>query len=329
MKDNGIAKNQHYVPQFLLNNFTVGKEPQIWVFDKKTGKKFKTNIKNIASETKFYDFSFEDVELTIEPALAHVETTAAKLIKTIIIKEGIAHLEDNDKRFLSQFFALQFTRTKEFRLRFNDMMKKTAEELRKRGLNPEDIDGFKELTDNDLKIHGVQSIMESHTFAPHFYAKSWLLFQTSQKCPFYISDNPISMQNMNDYGFFGNIGLAVKGIEIYIPLSKTVTLALYCPTKEASFRDTYRKFKTLSQLNPKLLSQHMKDTDLHDIEEIMAGFLYKKTIRLVQDNVINLNSLQVKYASRFVFSSTDDFSLAEEMISKHPDLKEGPKMQIG
>lgn len=327
MKNTEIAKNQHYVPQFLLKNFTVGKKPQIWVFDKQSGKKFKTNIKNIASETKFYDFSFKDTDLTIEPALAEVEAKAAKLIKSIVKKEGIAHLDDNDKIFLSQFLALQFTRTKEHRLRFKDMTEKMAEEIRRRGWNIEDIDGYKELTENDLKIHGVKSIMDSHEFAPHFFAKSWLLFQTSKRHPFYISDNPITMQNMNDYGFYGNIGLAVKGIEIYFPFSKTLTLALFCPSIEESLRESYRKYQILQKLNPMSLSQQLKDP--HYLEETMAGFLHKKTVRFIPDNVTNHNSLQVKYASRFVFSSTEDFSLAEEMISKHPNLKEGPKVKVG
>ncbi len=183
MKNLEIAKNQHYVPQFLLNNFTVGKKPQIWVFDKQSRKKFKTNIKNVASETKFYNFSFEDTELTIEPALAEIEAKAAKLIKMIVKNERIAHLDDNDKIFLSHFLALQFTRTKEHRLRFKDMTEKMAEVIRKRGWNPEGIDGYKDLNENDLKIHGVKSIMDSHEFAPHFFAKSWLLYQTSKKTP--------------------------------------------------------------------------------------------------------------------------------------------------
>ncbi len=66
----------------------------------------------------------------------------------------------------------------------------------------------------------------------------------------------------------------------------------------------------------------------HYLEEMQDGFLHKKTILFTQDNVINHNSLQVEYASRFVFSSTNDFSLAEEMVSEHPSLKEGPKIKI-
>ena len=38
MKTNKIAKIQHYVTQFLLKQFTIGKKPQVWVFDKTTGK---------------------------------------------------------------------------------------------------------------------------------------------------------------------------------------------------------------------------------------------------------------------------------------------------
>ncbi|QUX92630.1 hypothetical protein CYL31_15030 [Marinomonas sp. A3A] len=34
MSNNGIAKIQHYVPQFLLKNFTH-KKNQVYVFDKK------------------------------------------------------------------------------------------------------------------------------------------------------------------------------------------------------------------------------------------------------------------------------------------------------
>jgi len=327
MRKSEIAKNQHYVPQFLLKNFTVGKKPQLWVFDKQTGKKFKTNIKNIASETKFYDFTFENVELTIEPALAEVEANASRIIKGIVKKEDISQLDDNDKIFFSHFLALQFTRTKEHRLRFQDLSSKMVEAIRERGFNPEEIEGCKELSEDDFKLHGIKSVFDSKEFALHFYTKTWLLFKTSKKQPLYISDNPITLQNMNDYGFYGNIGLAVKGIEIYFPISKTLTMALYCPSLEEQFRETYKKYQFLSKVNPMLLSQNIKNP-LY-LEQIMAGFEQKRTIPFNSDNVVNHNSLQVKYSARFVFSSSEDFSLVEEMLSKHPELREGPKVKVG
>ena len=54
---------QHYVPRFLLKNFAKGKKPQIFVYDKSNDKQFKTNIKNIAAETGFYDIKVDGISL--------------------------------------------------------------------------------------------------------------------------------------------------------------------------------------------------------------------------------------------------------------------------
>jgi hypothetical protein len=46
----GIAKVQHYVPQFLLRNFGNGKKDRLYVFDKQMARSFRTNANNVASE---------------------------------------------------------------------------------------------------------------------------------------------------------------------------------------------------------------------------------------------------------------------------------------
>ena len=71
---NSIAKNQHYVPQLVLRNFTVGDGKQIYVFDKQDEKSFITNIRNIAAETGFYNFDVKEFKFTIEPALSDLES---------------------------------------------------------------------------------------------------------------------------------------------------------------------------------------------------------------------------------------------------------------
>lgn len=85
------TKNQHYVPQSYLRYFANSKE-QLWVYDTKDKKSFKTSIRNIASERFFYDIEeldkttgkeqFIEKELfaqTIEPAfeslLSYIRTT--------------------------------------------------------------------------------------------------------------------------------------------------------------------------------------------------------------------------------------------------------------
>ena len=48
-----ITKNQHYVPQFILNNWAI--KEQIWTLNKGTNKIFKTNIENMCSKNYLYD----------------------------------------------------------------------------------------------------------------------------------------------------------------------------------------------------------------------------------------------------------------------------------
>jgi len=42
-------------------------------------------------------------------------------------------------------------------------------------------------------------------------------------------------------------------------------------------------------------------------------------------NVENFNSLQVIWSERYIFSTVNDFQLAEAMLTDHPDLKRGPR----
>ncbi len=77
-------KNQHYVPQFLLEQFTKPGTDQLFAFDKLTGRSFPTNIRNVAAEKAYYDITFEDAILTLEPSLSRVETNAAGIIQRLL-----------------------------------------------------------------------------------------------------------------------------------------------------------------------------------------------------------------------------------------------------
>lgn len=61
-------------------------------------------------------------------------------------------------------------------------------------------------------------------FSMHIRNKQWLVLEASSDDGFYISDNPIGFHNYNNFEPFGNLGFAVPGIEIYLPLSPTLTL---------------------------------------------------------------------------------------------------------
>jgi len=54
------TKNQHYVPQFYLKNFSAD-DKTIWVYDKSSKKSFRTGVANIAAERFFYDVAPDSV----------------------------------------------------------------------------------------------------------------------------------------------------------------------------------------------------------------------------------------------------------------------------
>lgn len=84
MAIDGIAKNQHYVPQFILKNFSSGKKDQVFVFDKECSKKFRSNVRNIASENGFYNFEINGKEHSFEPLLCEIEAASALIINRIV-----------------------------------------------------------------------------------------------------------------------------------------------------------------------------------------------------------------------------------------------------
>ena len=327
----GIAKVQHYVPQFLLRKFGNGKKDQLHVFDKHTIRSFRTNAKNVASESRFYDFRIDNEDATLEPMLAELEGATKPLLGRIIEKDSVSVITDAERELLSTFFAIQFTRTKAFREQMLDVPKMIRANLRSRieeqgGRSR--IEEFVPLPDeNELKIETTHFMMNAPSiFGPHFLNKDWLLISTTRKSPFIIGDNPLALQNAIDMGPYGNLGLAVKGIEIYLPLSPVRALAIWCPShKQAivSVASRLRQARALAQFH---ILEKIRDPE--GIEHLARALIGDAPIQYSTENVRNFNSLQVRYAERFVFSSVPDFALALEMVNSHPSLRTGMRVQI-
>lgn len=152
-------KNQHYVPQFYLERFSIKKNNvnQISVYDKKRKKFFPTNIRNVASSRFFYDFpSVNELNDLIEDRTEleqflmenddsifndqiienffseEVENSFKKILDKIITGYTMTYkhndlkdiISKEDKELLSFYIALQMTRTNEFRERILEFEEK-------------------------------------------------------------------------------------------------------------------------------------------------------------------------------------------------------------
>ena len=104
MAYNGIAKVQHYVPQFLLRNFGNGKKNQLYVFDKQKARSFASNTRNIACESRFYDFQVDGEEFSIEPALSKIEGQQNHCCSGLLMKIALQYSQMMSKRNLPYFF---------------------------------------------------------------------------------------------------------------------------------------------------------------------------------------------------------------------------------
>lgn len=317
-----IAKVQHYVPQFLLRNFGNGKKDQVWVYDKSSARSFPSNTKNVASESRFYDFEYQGQTISLEPWLAKLEGEARSVIRFILETDSVAKLADEQKGTLAAFLAVQLTRTKTFREQWDAFPRLLREHFQRNGDQVELGSQAEELTQdihaNDLKEQTARVIYTApETYAAHFLNKDWVLAATTRKAPFLLSDNPLTRQNMIDRPGRGNIGLALPGIEIYFPLSPTRALAMWCPSLiETVHRGALALIsRTGSTAAP----------DPHGVISISKALLMGIPIQYSPENVENFNSLQVIWSERYIFSTVNDFQLVESMLTEHPSLKKGPR----
>ncbi len=323
-----LAKIQHYVPQFILRNFTSGKKHQLFAFDKKKGISFKTNIKNIASEKGFYNFKIEDEEYSLEEDLGELEETSSKIVKKIINDESLSNISDEEKTTLSFFIAAQYFRVKQMRNHYRHLSIELEKRFSEMGIDTTKIENFSVVSEEEAKNISIMSIASADKIAPYIFDKTWMLFKAPKSTPYYISDNPVTLQNMLDFGPLGNLGFGVLGIEIYFPISSTLSLGIMCRSHEEKLRQSYEEYeRNLRKFGPEI-SMLLRMNLPPNVEALMTAMKTGKFVNSLKENAINKNSLQVMYSSRFVYSSIDDFDLAREMIKKNPDFKQGPIPQV-
>ena len=215
--------NQHYVPQFLLRGFHTGNEAQIWAFDKTSSKSFTTAIDKVASEHGFYNV---DGSAQLDDVIRKFEEATAPIIKDVRERKSLAGIDEFKRIWLSGFTALQYVRTRAFSERSQDMMRQIthvatqmsggelSEQVRKQlGLDEPGTEHEKALsTILGLVRPAVDELQKKHL----------ILYRSDGSLLFCIGDSPVALHNTLNPGdgIRGTLGLAVPGIEVYLPISK-------------------------------------------------------------------------------------------------------------
>ena len=308
MADSTIDTKQHYVAQMLLLGFeTEPGSKQVHVFDKRDGRTFVTNVANIAAERGFYDLG----DYTLDTRMTRADSAAAGIINTIREHESLAATPPADRHTLAEFVVLQFLRTRGFQEGFRHIGESLVDAIKRRGMDPPPTWG-EHLSPERVREQSLAVIPGFlRDFLPHLLDKDLLLYKTESSTPFCISDNPVALNNtVNDGdGIRGTLGLAVRGIEIYLPISKTLALAYICPSIGMAFE--------LLQSNLRGIGRLFSEDAFYYLQARDTG----KALTLSPDNVRFQNSLQIRNAERFVVSSRDDFADAADMVAENPNAQ--------
>ncbi len=104
----------------------------------------------------------------------------------------------------------------------------------------------------------------------------------------------------------------VSGIQIYLPLSSTLMLVMYCP----SIREQMvRQKQHLQHLLARGAASYPPVTfGLFERLEHIRRYTDYLLMPLTPEHVTHYNSLQVEFAEQYVFCGEKDFSLVERML---------------
>ncbi|AOI29414.1 TPA: DUF4238 domain-containing protein [Citrobacter freundii] len=320
---------QHTVPRFLLKHFSIsgkGKRQRLYAFDKASGRAYATTPDDATVRNTFYNLDNHPDRLSLEPLLGIYEHHAAPVIAELLQHRDIRLLTEDERYNLAVFVAVQRARTFGELERISGMISKLTDKMEATGSTKEmALETLGLSSEGDTRDIFLRQLVQQVSHIDHLLNKDWYLLETKPEHPFYVSDNPVVLKNSNDFGPYGNIGLAVRGIQIYLPLSSTLMLAMYCPSiREQKVREKQHLHHLLARA-PHLIPHH-----IHPFEMLkhVSQFTDYLLMPLTLEHITHYNALQVEYAEQYVFCGENDFSLVERMLEDDDRYRTGPRFML-
>jgi hypothetical protein len=323
----GKAEVQHYVPQILLRLHATAPSAkrgaeQIWCFDKKTNRVFSPNIKGVVAGSRFYEVDVDGVELTLEGRLGRLETKVSPILTRIVEKRCLSELDMEARGWVAKFAAVQAVRTQAFREYILDVNHSLATRLREDGIDLSMIANYQRISEEDAKKVSLRILDDADkNFAPYFLNKHWYLTEGRVEDPFHLGDNPIVRENQFASGP-ATMGLASPGISIYLPLCPTLCLGMIDPAVADDVKKRYGLVRQVHDQLHRFVKENSRrlgmDALVDPITELVGVTAFLEgTLPCPYDPevVARVNSLQMMYATRWVMSSRNDFSLPRRMIT--------------
>lgn len=338
-------QQHHYIPQFLLANFSFkqgrkGKgTSRLWVYDKWKKRSYPSPVRETATQRRFNEMQGAHTSYTLEPSLEKLETRAAPAIAKILSERSVARLTTDDRFWLGYFVAVQRFRVPQHRFAREEFGAEVVRWAIRIGLAPEEAQSMA-ISELDAKADTFADLIETaHRMVPLYTSKAWFLFEAPRDYPYWISDNPVVLANESQTTIpqLGRVGLAVPGIEIYLPLSKHITLALWCSTLVDQIRRATDGVDAARKLRSVVSTQRVADfTQFNHLDETGVLARAQRLRQAVESGGVqsqpenqarHLRELQSFYAYRYVYASENDFGIVEDVMARNPDTPRGPVLK--
>jgi hypothetical protein len=331
MKLTTNVKKQHTVPRFLLDNFGFGKKNKkrkLFTYDKRTSRVFQQSVYDATTRNSFYNLKNTQDNKSLEPILSKIESEVAPIIKKIIKYESLSILTEEDKYVISLFTVIQRSRTYSKYIQLNSFTELIKDKFINLGIEEKVIDEYfrDDTLENNHNLF-IDMISESKEFTKYIINKDWILYKTTESNPFIISDNPIALHNnvQPKNKLLGTLGYDVEGIEIYFPISSTLTLSFIC----SSIYSETKYFLDQVFNNIKLESnESIKKLDIKSLLELIRAIENGICLECNNENVRFMNSLQVSFSEQYLFSKKESFEMADEMIKDNKRFRKGRQIQV-
>ncbi len=217
-------KKQHYVPKFLLRNFS-------WFPEKKLINIFNLRRKEIFKNGNLKDQCYEDYfygkDLIAENLLGFVEGGVSKIISDMIARGICPARFSVEHETLLAFVLLQHARTKHKA----ESVNLQAEEIAKIALSREGKFSDKDLENISIRLIQPTDIPLSIAIdgLPLVYDLEMRILINETDKDFIICDNPVVYRNQFLYErtISSNIGLACQGLQIFLPISPRHVVILF------------------------------------------------------------------------------------------------------
>lgn len=328
----------------LMRPFAVrgaGKAEQVQVFDKQSDRSFTARLENVLAGRYFNTIWHDDFVQDVEGPLSKLEDRAAPVLRKLVEERSWANLDGKEKVTLAFFLGVQFVRGPDTRVRIDQMIDqmqaitKAMAAAKGGGEIPTapTADERKQMVFDLIRTSAAE-------MAELLLEKTWLLLEPEDG-EFYLGDTPLAMHNDRDMGPYGNIGLAVPGIQIYFPLAPDLLLALWCSSLTAELVEVDQKHR--SMLGTLSLMETLGVAALTRVEREALDHLRKKwpltkamitalkaraPLKLDADNLRFVNHLQVRSAERYVLARNQPFDLVHEMLAHKDSYRRGMRLSF-